>query len=155
MADNVVEIKNGKYRYRYDPTTGSMKYLGPVGESPELDEDEFLALMELPELDDVSSIMLDVVKEEDELTHWKGQIFYIKEELVKKHLGGVEPPEGTEEHERLMGAVRKEMSRDMRKEYMSEMKRDLTTLGRKQWQMDVALAALDNVDWLRMTEEIF
>ena len=45
MKDNIVEIRGNKYRYRYDPVSKKTHYVGPVGESPELDEWEFQKLL--------------------------------------------------------------------------------------------------------------
>jgi len=50
----IVEIPPGsgnRYRYEYNPETGNMEYRGPVGDSPELREDEFLK--ELSECDNL------------------------------------------------------------------------------------------------------
>jgi hypothetical protein len=46
--DSIVEIPEGSgnnYRYRYNPESGKSEYLGPVGDSPEIAETEFLAMM--------------------------------------------------------------------------------------------------------------
>ena len=40
--ENIVEIKGGRYRYHYDPDTKVTVYDGPVGDSPEIGEQEFL-----------------------------------------------------------------------------------------------------------------
>jgi hypothetical protein len=46
MKEHVVDIKGHKYRYIYVPETQGMKYLGPVGDAPEISEDEFMRLVE-------------------------------------------------------------------------------------------------------------
>ena len=43
--EHVVEIKGSMYRYRYNPDTQRTDYLGPVGSSPGIDEEDFLAAM--------------------------------------------------------------------------------------------------------------
>jgi len=48
--ESVVEIPSGsgnKYRYVYDPANRATKYLGPVGDSPDLGEQEFMNLFNL------------------------------------------------------------------------------------------------------------
>ena len=40
--EHVVDIKGNRYRYTYDSTTKSMRYLGPVGDAPSMNEEEFL-----------------------------------------------------------------------------------------------------------------
>jgi len=151
--DNVVEIKNGKYRYRYDPTTGNMKYLGPVGDpTGELDEESFLGLM-MSDHDEKTDIMVDVINED--LDYWRGQLTYIKRDVIKRDLAGVDPVDGTVAHGLLMDAVRTEMAHDMRKEYRREMKSDLTAISRKQWQMDLALTTMNDIDWVKLTEIVF
>jgi hypothetical protein len=52
MKDTVVNIKNGKYRYRYDPDTKTMNYLGPVGCSPEITEGHFLKMISINTVDE-------------------------------------------------------------------------------------------------------
>jgi len=47
MSDCIVEINNNMYRYTYDPDTQGMKYLGPVGDSAPLSEDQFEEVMSL------------------------------------------------------------------------------------------------------------
>jgi hypothetical protein len=42
MTESFVEINGSYYRYRYDPATKKMRYLGPVGLAGELTEEEFL-----------------------------------------------------------------------------------------------------------------
>ena len=42
MKQSVVEINGNMYRYAYNSETGLTEYLGPVGSSPDLTEDEFL-----------------------------------------------------------------------------------------------------------------
>lgn len=41
MKENIVRIKEGQYRYRYDPATKKTEYLGPVGSSPQISEEDF------------------------------------------------------------------------------------------------------------------
>jgi len=41
--ENIVTIKGGQYRYHYNPETRKTKYLGPVGSSPPISEEEFMA----------------------------------------------------------------------------------------------------------------
>jgi hypothetical protein len=43
MKENIVEIKNNKYRYRYKD--GETVYMGPVGDGPLLSEEDFFAAM--------------------------------------------------------------------------------------------------------------
>ena len=46
MKESIVQIGNHQYRYAYDPTSRATKYLGPVGDAPEIGEQEFLALLD-------------------------------------------------------------------------------------------------------------
>jgi len=50
MKEHVVEIKGGKYRYRYNEQTQKTEYLGPVGSAPDLGEGEFLKEMAYTDL---------------------------------------------------------------------------------------------------------
>jgi len=43
--ESIVVIKGGRYRYTYDADSQRMKYLGPVGDSSMLSEDEFMREM--------------------------------------------------------------------------------------------------------------
>ena len=53
--EHIVGIKGHQYKYAYDPDTQSMKYLGPVGSSPPISEEQFLSILEkgVPDLDKV------------------------------------------------------------------------------------------------------
>jgi hypothetical protein len=44
MPETIAEINGNRYRYRYDPDTKSMTYLGPVGSTPPITEEEFFRL---------------------------------------------------------------------------------------------------------------
>lgn len=50
MKENVVEIGNHRYRYGYDSSTKRTVYLGPVGDGPELSENEFLKALATTDL---------------------------------------------------------------------------------------------------------
>jgi len=43
--ENIVKIKDGRYRYEYDDASGKTIYKGPVGTSPPLTEQQFRAAM--------------------------------------------------------------------------------------------------------------
>jgi hypothetical protein len=60
VKESVVEIGGHQYRYTYNPETQRTEYLGPVGESPPLNETEFLALatLEVTVLSDHEKILL-------------------------------------------------------------------------------------------------
>jgi len=42
LKESIAQIKGSQYRYHYDPETKATKYLGPVGDAPELGETEFI-----------------------------------------------------------------------------------------------------------------
>jgi hypothetical protein len=46
MNESVVVINDNYYRYGYDPDTQKTHYLGPVGEAPQLSEEQFMAAVE-------------------------------------------------------------------------------------------------------------
>jgi len=46
MRQSIVEIRGNKYRYAYDPDLGETIYLGPVGKSPMISEEDFLRKVE-------------------------------------------------------------------------------------------------------------
>jgi hypothetical protein len=43
-----VIISGHQYRYEYDENTKTTKYLGPVGDAPEMSEADFMAAMNIP-----------------------------------------------------------------------------------------------------------
>jgi len=54
--EHVVEIKGGRYRYAYDPDTKKTLYRGPVGDSPQLSEEQFLKEMGYQKLVDMFNV---------------------------------------------------------------------------------------------------
>jgi len=46
LKENIVQIGNHRYRYAYDPNGQQTRYLGPVGQAPDLTESEFFSLLE-------------------------------------------------------------------------------------------------------------
>ena len=46
--ESIVIISGHQYRYEYDEETQTTKYLGPVGDAPEMTEEIFLAAMNIP-----------------------------------------------------------------------------------------------------------
>jgi len=44
LKESIVDINNHQYRYGYDPDSQRTRYLGPVGDSPELCEEDFQRL---------------------------------------------------------------------------------------------------------------
>ena len=44
MPETIAEINGNRYRYRYDPETQGMTYLGPVGSTSPISEADFLRL---------------------------------------------------------------------------------------------------------------
>jgi hypothetical protein len=80
MKESVVEINENWYRYQYDPETQKTQYLGPVGDSPTLSEEEFLREMDRRYFEDMKEHLeakiftykggkatFDGIKESDEL----------------------------------------------------------------------------------------
>ena len=50
MKESIVQIGSGRYRYHYDPDTKATVYDGPVGDAPQITEDEFLKEMAYDDL---------------------------------------------------------------------------------------------------------
>ena len=59
MIDNIVTINNNQYKYTYDPKTQNTHYLGPVGDSPPLTEEEFLVMVTQKKLNKTEKLIKD------------------------------------------------------------------------------------------------
>jgi hypothetical protein len=63
VKENIVTISGHQYRYTYDPETQQTAYLGPVGDSPPMGEEDFVRAMCDIEANRRAAIILDAVED--------------------------------------------------------------------------------------------
>ena len=91
--ENIVEIPDGsgnRYRYAYDPSSKTTRYLGPVGDSPPLTEEDFFDLIQTTDIFTAGAglYQLDLDVEED-----GRRVMWIKEKGIPLFSIGLEENE--------------------------------------------------------------